>query len=116
MENVKQLWVAVLEDIEDKISKPSFDTWLKNTEAEKLVDDTLIITVPNNFARDWLEGRYTKLITDLLLELTGAELSIKFVIPDTFPCSFAPTSIDIKKMFLLIINLFIILLILQLLN
>lgn len=83
MENVKQLWVAVLEDIEDKISKPSFDTWLKNTEAEKLLEDTLIITVPNNFARDWLEGRYTKLITDILLELTGAELSIKFVIPDT---------------------------------
>ncbi|WP_099158967.1 chromosomal replication initiator protein DnaA [Virgibacillus ndiopensis] len=83
MENIEELWVATLEKVEEKISKPSFDTWLKNTKAETLEKDLLIISAPNEFARDWLEGRYTELISDILFELTGARLTIKFVIPES---------------------------------
>src|SRR5690625_7336673 len=77
LENIDELWIAALNKIEGKISKPSFDTWLKNTVAEKLEGDTLIVNVPNEFARDWLEGRYTKLITDILYDLTGAKLTAR---------------------------------------
>ncbi|QKY70838.1 chromosomal replication initiator protein DnaA [Lentibacillus sp. CBA3610] len=83
MENIHELWNATLEKIEEKISKPSFDTWLKNTKAESLEEDTLTVLAPNEFARDWLEGRYTDLINEILLEITGAELSTKFIIPDS---------------------------------
>ncbi|HLS08928.1 chromosomal replication initiator protein DnaA [Lentibacillus sp.] len=83
MKNIDELWNAVLEKIEEKISKPSFDTWLKNTKAESLKEDTLTVLAPNEFARDWLEGRYTNLIDDILLELTGARLSTRFIIPDS---------------------------------
>ncbi|WP_368653500.1 chromosomal replication initiator protein DnaA [Ornithinibacillus sp. 4-3] len=81
MENIDDLWAATLNTIQEKISKPSFDTWLKNTKAEIIKDDTIIINVPNEFARDWLEGRYTQLISDVLFELTGAKLATKFIIP-----------------------------------
>ncbi|HLS61066.1 MAG TPA: chromosomal replication initiator protein DnaA [Virgibacillus sp.] len=83
MENIEDLWNSALEEIEKKISKPSFDTWLKNTKAEKLSEDILTVNVPNEFARDWLEGRYTKLIADILFELTGAQLTTKFIIPES---------------------------------
>ncbi|MFC4558488.1 chromosomal replication initiator protein DnaA [Virgibacillus kekensis] len=83
MENINELWAATLEKIEEKISKPSFDTWLKSTKAEALDEDTLIISAPNEFARDWLEGRYTQLINDILEDITGASLSARFIIPDT---------------------------------
>lgn len=85
MENIHELWVATLEKIEEKISKPSFDTWLKNTQAEELKDTTLIISAPNEFARDWLENQYTNLISDTLEEITGTRLATKFIIPDTAP-------------------------------
>lgn len=64
-----------------KLSKPSFETWMKSTKAHSLQGDTLIITAPNEFARDWLESRYLHLIADTIYDLTGEELSIKFVIP-----------------------------------
>ncbi|HLR14313.1 MAG TPA: chromosomal replication initiator protein DnaA [Bacillota bacterium] len=82
MENLDELWTAALELIAEKISKPSFDTWLKNTKPKGFIDDTLTIGVPNDFARDWLEGRYTDLIIDTLFQLTGSTFSIKFVIPE----------------------------------
>lgn len=81
LENIEELWNAALEKIEKRISKPSFDTWLKNTKAEKLSEDILTVNVPNEFARDWLEGRYTKLIAEILFDLTGAHLTTKFIIP-----------------------------------
>ncbi|GLO64217.1 MULTISPECIES: chromosomal replication initiator protein DnaA [Oceanobacillus] len=83
MENIEELWSATLKKIEEKLSKPSFDTWLKNTKAEALEKDTLIISAPNEFARDWLENQYTNLISQMLLEVTGSELNTKFIIPDS---------------------------------
>src|SRR5699024_12799890 len=55
---------------------PSFPT-------RRSSDLTLTISAPNEFARDWLEGRYTTLISDIVLGITGARLSIKFVVPDS---------------------------------
>ncbi|MYL34431.1 chromosomal replication initiator protein DnaA [Pontibacillus yanchengensis] len=83
MENIKELWDNTLSQIEEKISKPSFETWLKSTKADSLKDDTLVIVAPNEFARDWLESRYASLISDTLYEVTGAQLRTKFIIPET---------------------------------
>jgi chromosomal replication initiator protein len=81
LENIADLWNAALANIEKKISKPSFDTWLKSTKAHSLQGNLLVITAPNEFARDWLEERYSQLISGILYEITGEELTVKFIIP-----------------------------------
>ncbi|MGE8204773.1 chromosomal replication initiator protein DnaA [Heyndrickxia sp. NPDC080065] len=81
MENIADLWNKALSIIEKKISKPSFETWLRSTKAHSLQGDTFIVSVPNDFARDWLEGRYVTLISGVLYEITGEELTVKFIIP-----------------------------------
>jgi len=83
LENIDQLWLAALEKIEQKVSKPSFDTWLKNTKAVELNKSMLIIAAPNEFARDWLENQYTIVISEVLEEVTGSKLETKFIIPDS---------------------------------
>ncbi len=88
LENIQEIWIATLERIEEKISKPSFDTWLKNTKAETIENNTLIVSAPNEFARDWLENQYTKLISEILSEITGSDIVAKFILPNT------STSID----------------------
>ncbi|MBL4953387.1 chromosomal replication initiator protein DnaA [Neobacillus sp. OS1-32] len=85
MENIADLWQAALSNIEKKISKPSFETWFKSTKAQSLQGDQLVINVPNEFARDWLEERYSDLITEILYELTGESLTAKFIIPQDQP-------------------------------
>ncbi|MRG87950.1 chromosomal replication initiator protein DnaA [Salinibacillus xinjiangensis] len=83
MENIEELWTKTLENIEQKISKPSFDTWLKSTEAKSLENNMIVIAAPNEFARDWLENSYSELISNTLQEVTGTALKPKFIIPDT---------------------------------
>ncbi len=66
-----------------KVSKPSYETWLKSTTAHNLKKDVLTITAPNEFARDWLESHYSELISETLYDLTGAKLAIRFIIPQS---------------------------------
>ncbi|MFJ7978076.1 chromosomal replication initiator protein DnaA [Peribacillus sp. JNUCC 23] len=81
MDNIESLWDQSLKSMQNKISKPSFETWLKSTKAHMLQGDILTVIAPNEFARDWLEERYSHLISEVLLELTGEGLEVKFIIP-----------------------------------
>jgi len=83
MIGIQKMWEKTLSDIETKISKPSFETWLKSTKAIALNDDTLFISAPNEFSRDWLESRYASLIEDTLFETTGENMKIKIVTTET---------------------------------
>ncbi|KYD12213.1 chromosomal replication initiator protein DnaA [Caldibacillus debilis] len=99
MESIDDLWGKTLAVIEKKISKPSFETWLKSTKAISLQGKTLIVEAPNEFARDWLEGNYSQILAKIIHELTGAEMELKFVIPDahTEDQETASTAINRKK-------------------
>lgn len=79
MIQVQKIWAQTLEAIQNKISKPSFETWLKSTDAIELEEDRLIVVAPNDFARDWLESRYADLVRETLYEVTGSPLNVKFV-------------------------------------
>lgn len=81
--NIDHLWEQVLETIKTKMSKPSYETWFKSTKATLMDEETLIVTAPNEFARDWIESRYETLISDTVFEVSGQRMQIKFVIPQT---------------------------------
>ncbi|MEA1925823.1 MAG: chromosomal replication initiator protein DnaA [Patescibacteria group bacterium] len=59
-----ELWQAVLGELELSISKASFTTWFKNTAVYDMNDDGIIVTVPNIFAKEWLEKKYKRNILD----------------------------------------------------
>jgi chromosomal replication initiator protein len=79
-DQIHDLWQQVLSAIQTKISKPSFDTWFKSTKIIHSDDSQLTILAPNEFARDWLEGKYSQLIKNTLIELFGEAREVKFVI------------------------------------
>lgn len=81
MEHLKDLWSEVLANVEKKISRPSFETWLKSTRLKSYGEEYVTIAAPNSFARDWLENNYVHLLTGILSELTGEDRLIQFVVP-----------------------------------
>jgi len=80
LEHIEQLWDKVLSEAKQKISKPSFETWLKSTKLLAYTGDTVTIAAPNSFGREWLENHYVHLIAAILAELTGKDLHIRFVV------------------------------------
>lgn len=80
-DHLVEIWQKTLATMETKLSKPSFETWLKATKPIALFDNTMIIGVPNEFARDWLEGRYTDSIQEAIRQVLKQEINLKFIIP-----------------------------------
>jgi chromosomal replication initiator protein len=72
----------MLQIIQSQISKPSFDTWFKHTEAQ--FDGESLRIYANPFTIAWVENRYSTLIKNALHQVTG-EPSIKVVFQSTKP-------------------------------
>ncbi|MGG3801233.1 DnaA N-terminal domain-containing protein [Metabacillus fastidiosus] len=73
------IWKAVLNQLEDKISKPSFETWFKNTYCMK-DDKTYYIYTQDEFQRDRLESAYSSIIDDTLATHDEDYLQIKYMV------------------------------------
>ncbi len=55
-----QVWQAVLGEIELVISPASFTTWFRGTSVFEFDKDKVVISVPNGFAKEWLENKYNR--------------------------------------------------------
>ena len=75
------IWQETLNKLERELSKQSFDVWLSSTRLVDIQGDTLIISVPNEFAKDWLESRYSSLIRSTVQPILGHSVSLVFYIP-----------------------------------
>lgn len=80
-DQLAQRWQEILSTLEPAMSKPSFDAWLKPSVPVAIEDGALIVEVPHEFARDWLQSRYEGPITQALRAATGLDLAVRFVVP-----------------------------------
>ncbi|RHW35090.1 hypothetical protein D1B32_00255 [Oceanobacillus profundus] len=71
------IWPEVLDRIREKISEPSFDTWIKDTSIE-VKDDTITVYAPNEFGRDWIETQYNDLISEIVELVTGKSYKFEY--------------------------------------
>ncbi len=71
----KQLWEAVLGELELSLSKANFTTWFKNTFIDSYGDGKVVIGVPNAFTKTWLENKYHKEIAKAIQSATDDSVS-----------------------------------------
>jgi chromosomal replication initiator protein len=74
--NNKEIWQAVLGEVELAISPASFTTWFRNTSILDFEGNHVVISVPNGFAKEWLENKYNQ---SILRALKSFKEDIKFV-------------------------------------
>ncbi|AFL98502.1 MULTISPECIES: chromosomal replication initiator protein DnaA [Desulfitobacterium] len=78
--SLQVLWQETLSKLENELSKPSFETWLSSTYLLDIEGDTLIVSVPNEFAKDWLESRYAPIIRSTVQSILGQSMNLRFVV------------------------------------
>ncbi|MDV3349740.1 chromosomal replication initiator protein DnaA [Leptolyngbyaceae cyanobacterium CCMR0082] len=76
MNKVDGLWNEVLNKLQDQLSGPTFETWIKPTRLQTLADSTLTISTPNPFARNWVQKHYIQVISDVAQELLGQDINV----------------------------------------
>ncbi len=76
----RDLWATALEALERRYSKPVFEMWLKPMRFVSANGSEIVLSVPNSFARDWVENRLKADISEVLVGLLGCEISLRFVV------------------------------------
>jgi chromosomal replication initiator protein len=80
---VGDVWQQALPRIERHLTKPSFEAFFKFMRPMALQHDVFIISVPSLFAKEWLEGRYRRLITETLQDILKRGVEVQFVVADS---------------------------------
>ncbi|NQW22823.1 MAG: chromosomal replication initiator protein DnaA [SAR202 cluster bacterium] len=82
----REVWRAVLGDLQLQLPRPTFETWLKPTVGVAYDDHTFVVEVPNAFAVEWLERRMFQALQKTLQKISGREfeLQLKVKAADNF--------------------------------
>jgi chromosomal replication initiator protein len=78
--NAQQAWQAALGELQLQLTKPTFDTWVKNTYVISWEDGTFLIGVQNAYAKDWLENRLLTTIKRTLSGILNQTVEVRFVV------------------------------------
>ncbi|MCK9344727.1 MAG: chromosomal replication initiator protein DnaA [Candidatus Pacebacteria bacterium] len=78
MQNNAQLWEKALFALEGELSRANFSTWFKNTAIIKQDDGTIVIGVPNEFVKDWLQNKFHKTILHSLRNLSENVRAVEY--------------------------------------
>jgi len=81
----REVWRAVLGELQLQLPRPTFETWLKQTEGISCDGNSFIVEVPTPFAVAWLERRMYQSIQKTVEKITQQSLDIQFQVKNGSP-------------------------------
>jgi chromosomal replication initiator protein len=79
----ESLWNEVSGRLREALNDTTYRTWFAGVEAADGDDDALVLEVPNDFTREWIEGHFLGLIGAAVKDTTGQERRIQITIAET---------------------------------
>lgn len=77
---MQEAWQQASENLEKVLSERDFTTWIKPVRYNHHDNDTVYLSVPTLFFKEWLEEHYLKVLTGALSVTAGGNVFIDFVI------------------------------------
>ncbi len=78
--DLDQLWQSTLGEMEVQLSRANFTMWMKNSNLINKKDGIFYVALPNNFAKEWVEGKYQKNILSILRARDESVKKVEFVV------------------------------------
>ena len=72
------LWETALAQLQLQVTRPNFDTWLKDTVGMQFDDSLFVVGAPNDFATAWLSTKLRPLIAKTLSGIVGHPVEVSF--------------------------------------
>ncbi len=73
-----EAWSRILETAREKLPEPTYRIWLAETEPLALSQDLLAVGAGSEFAAEWIEDKYGRMLADVAAEVLGRRLTISF--------------------------------------
>ena len=78
--DAKQLWQAVLGDMQVRLSRTAFDNWLRQTSLIGFADDVATVAAANTFSASTLQTRYAAQVERVLSDIVGRPVRVRFAV------------------------------------
>jgi chromosomal replication initiator protein len=79
--DIESIWGDVLDIVRSELNTPNFKTWFEHTTPVELTDEGMfVVGVQNEFARSWLEERYSQRLTSALRQVAGTDITVRIVV------------------------------------
>lgn len=80
MPDIEEIWQKSLKKIEQVVSKPSFEGWIRTLKPLELRGENLLLEAPNKFAAEHVKKRFVKIIENVLHELLGKSIEVEILV------------------------------------
>ncbi len=77
---LSDLWEKILNIIKAELTEVGFNTWIKCIEPIKISQDTIFLSVPNDFTKGILEARYKDLISNAIKLVSSKKYEVTFLL------------------------------------
>jgi len=91
--SVAGVWQEALRRIEGRMSKPSYESFVKAMAPVALQGDVFVFAVPSRLAKEWVETRYASLIHGALQEVLARSVAIHLTVVEEAPRAVAVPAI-----------------------
>ncbi len=71
--SAENLWGEISERLKEALSDGTYSKWFGDVRGLELDDDTLVLVVPSEFTRDWIESNFLGLIGAAVRDILGGE-------------------------------------------
>src|SRR5581483_7059270 len=80
------LWDDVSARLRGALNEQTYRTWFSEVTGGA-VGDTVVLAVPNDFTREWIEGHFVELIRAAIKDATGAERRLRLTVREQKPAA-----------------------------
>lgn len=78
-DEAQEFWEIILQMVQQRLSKPMYDTWIAPLSGEIVEGNTIVIRAASEFAEVWIKERYKHHFADVLSELTGQVFKVQVI-------------------------------------
>ncbi|BEP27670.1 chromosomal replication initiator protein DnaA [Helicovermis profundi] len=104
--NIKEIWKNTLLVMKTEVTEVSFNTWLKTIEPITINENVFILSIPNTFNKEIVEGRYSSLIANAVKQITNKNYLLEFIVPSESSSTNLTIDKDIERTKIINSNLF----------
>jgi chromosomal replication initiator protein len=78
----EDLWNEVADRLKEALNDTTYRTWFDQVAGGEVSSEAVVLTVPNDFTRDWIEAHFLGLVQAAVREFTGDERPVQLVVRD----------------------------------
>ena len=76
------LWNAIAARLRETLTETTYETWFGHAEPRSISGSRLVVEVPNDFTRDWIEGHFLDLVSRVVSDALGHDGSVTFAVAE----------------------------------